>query len=183
MTPDIALLGTVAVELSAFGLYNKARIRREEASAQKYRLYKVRDDLVYLVAIEKLSEDEELFELFYGFTNHLIKTTKQTLSLKTFMEALTTAEEDPAEEEQLQRVISELKRKDAEVVQTIDSLFSAVTEILLENSYTLRLAYGLNSFWSSTTELLRPWVDRLLPEPDAYRIYRQYSRASQLIHA
>jgi hypothetical protein len=179
-TADIALLSVVGIELFAFGLWSWLfSIRREKAIAQKYQFYKVRDDLVYLVAEEKLSEDEELFQLFYGFTNHLIKTTKKTLSLKAILRAIATAEEDPAEEQRLQRVLEELKSKDPEVVQTVDSLFRAITEVLLENSVSLRIAFWSHQAWSNAAESLRPWVGYL----NGYKTYRQYNRASQLLHA
>jgi hypothetical protein len=182
-TADIALLSVVGVEFLAFGLWSWFSIRREKAIAQKYPLYKVRDDLVYLVAEDKLSEDEELFQLFYGFTNHLIKTTKKTLSLKTILQGIATAEENPAEEQRLQRVLEELKSKDVEVVQAVDSLFTAIKKILVENSLTLRIAYRLQQVWSSAAESLRPLFDYLSPQAEAYKTYRQYSRASRLLHA
>jgi hypothetical protein len=184
-TPDIALLSIVGLELLAFGFWNWLSIHREEATAQKYRLYKVRDDLVYLVAEEKLAEEDELFQLFYGFTNHLIKTTKKTLSLKTIVEGVSTASENPAEERRLERVLANLKDKDSEVVQTVDSLFLAVIEILLENSLTLRVLNRSRSLFTNVSHALRPLVDSLLPraDADAQRVYRQYTHASRLLHA
>jgi hypothetical protein len=181
---DISLLTCVGLVLVGFGSRDLAFIRKEKAKSQKYRLYKVRDDLIYLVAQGKLTEDERLFLLFYGLTNHLIKTTKEFLSLKTFVHAVSSASENPAEEQQLLEISYELKDKDAEVSKVLFEFYHAIIGILFENSFTLRMGYRLKQLWSRAIEHLGPLIPYLSSSHrEAYRIWRQYSQAVASLHA
>jgi hypothetical protein len=184
-TADISLLSSVGLVLLGFGSYNYALIRKETTKTQKYRLYKVRDDLIYLVAQSKLAEEDHLFLLFYGLTNHLIKTTKENLSLKSFVKALSNADNNPADEQQLIRIAEELRNKnDPDILAVVSEFYVAVVTILIENSLTLRTLFRLKSLWSHTTNWLRPLFISLWPlQRKAYLIWRQYHRAAASLQA
>lgn len=187
---DIAVLVSIAAVLTVFGFVTWLDLRRDDLVVQKYRLYKIRDDLIYLVAEQKLAETDFLFEFFYTVTNHLIKTTKETLSLRSFVAAVASAKLkglDPAEEKRLEKITQELKNKDPETIATIQEFYQGVTEILLENSFILREIYRASRLTRSLVTIaswFQPLLAKFRPaQQDAYRLYRQYNRASQQLHA
>ena len=71
-------LGTVAV----FVAHWQARrlFRRQDAIVQKYKLYRVRDRLICLVASHDISEEDFVFRYFYEAVTFVIKRT-DTLNL------------------------------------------------------------------------------------------------------
>ena len=69
---DIALLIAVALILLASILVAKSALRRDSWKTQKYKLFCVRDNLIYLVASGKLNEDDLVFQRFYKAVNHFI---------------------------------------------------------------------------------------------------------------
>jgi hypothetical protein len=183
-TADVSLLAAFGFVLFGFGSYSYMLLKKEAAKIQKYRLYKVRDDLIYLVAQEKLAKTDHLFVLFYGLTNHLIKTTKKNLSLKGFVQAVSSADDNPADEQQLRKIIEELKNRDQEVNAVVSEFYGSVVEILLENSLTLRTIFRLRSLWSRAIDWFRPLLSNLWPlQEQAYRIWRQYDRAANSLEA
>ncbi len=183
-TADVSLLVSFGLVLFGFGSYNYRLIKNEAAKIQKYRLYKVRDDLVYLVALDKLKETDHLFVLFYGLCNHLIKTTKENLSLKGFVQAVSSADNNPAEEKQLRKIVEELRKRDPEVSDVVSEFYGAVVDILLENSLALRSIFHLKWLWSQAINRFRPVLIHLWPlQGKAYRIYRQYNRAVNSLQA
>jgi hypothetical protein len=184
-TADVSLLVSFGLVLFGFGSYNYLLLKREAAKVQKYSLYKVRDDLIYLVAQDKLHESDHLFVLFYDLANHLIKTTKIHLSLKSFVQAVSSAQDNPANEEQLRKVTEELKNKnDPEVSAVVSEFYRAVVTILLENSLALRFFFRLRRLRSQTTTWFRPIVIRLWPlQRQAYGIWREYDRAASSLQA
>lgn len=183
-TADVSLLVSFGLVLFGFGSYNYLLIKKEAAKIQKYRLYKVRDDLVYLVARKKLGETDHLFLLFYGLANHLIKTTKVNLSLKGFVQAVSSADNNPADDQQLKKIVEELRNTDPEVAAVIAGFYRAVVEILLENSFALRCVFHLKWLWSQAINRFRPLLIHLWPlQGKAYLIWRQYDRAASSLQA
>lgn len=102
---DIAMLGIVAIILLASILVTKIAIRRDGWKLQKYKLYAVRDNLIYLVATNKLKEDDFVFQRFYKAVNYFIDANDK-INLHHFVSAAEKARRkgiDPAEEKKLQR--------------------------------------------------------------------------------
>jgi hypothetical protein len=184
-TADVSLLVSFGLVLFGFGSYNYLFLKKEAAKIQKYSLYKVRDDLIFLVAQDKLQETDHLFVLFYDLANHLIKTTKKNLSLKNFVQAVSSAQDNPANEEQFRKVTEELRNKnDPKVSAVVSEFYMAVITILLENSLTLRILFRLKRLWSRTITWFRPFVIRLWPlQRQAYGIWREYDKAATSLQA
>ena len=85
---------------------------------------------------------------------------------------------DPAQQEKLDRINRELKRKDKEVVTVVHDYYRTITEILVENSWILRCLIRSETF----RRFLR-WLAGDVQSGDkyrsAYRFYREYSKALQ----
>lgn len=176
---DIGVLIGIGIVLTSFVFVNYWTLRRDSAKVQKYRLFRVRDEFVYLVAVGKLREDEFLFQKFYKGINALLDRTKDHLSLKGFLRATRELQEkglDPAEREDLDRIIDELKkRNDQEIVDAVLSFFDSMYTITLENSLMVRFLQALNGF----AVKLR-FLAALFPrEGAAYRLSRHYQQASK----
>ena len=60
---DIALLGMVAIIVLVSILASHLKLRRAAAEIQKYPLFKVRDELIYLVGSGTLKEDNYVFQV------------------------------------------------------------------------------------------------------------------------
>ena len=87
---DIAMLGIVAIILLASILVTKIAIRRDGWKLQKYKLYAVRDNLIYLVATNKLKEDDFVFQRFYKAVNYFIDANDK-INLHHFVSAVEKA--------------------------------------------------------------------------------------------
>jgi hypothetical protein len=175
---DIGLLALVIVILCVAFLLNYWTLRRDKAVVQKYLLYQVRDDFVYLVAQGKLSEDGFLFQKFYGAVNNLIEETNTRLSLKSFLKALEGLQQkglDPAEPDGLQRIAEELKKtNDADVARTVVSFFGAMFAIISENSLAVRSVRKWKGYTSKPK-----FLSRLFPlAKEAFSISRRYQQAT-----
>jgi hypothetical protein len=175
---DIGLLALVILVLAVAALLNYRTLRRDKAAVQKYRLYEVRDDFVYLVAQGKLSEDGFLFQKFYGAINNLIEETDKGLSLKSFLKALEGLQQkglDPAEPNGLQQIGEELKKtNDADVAHAVISFFQATFGIISANSIAVRSVRK----WKGYTSKLK-FIARLFPlAKEAFSISRRYQHAT-----
>jgi hypothetical protein len=61
------------------------RFRNQAAITRKYRYFAIRDELIYLVASDHMSEDDFVFQQFYNAVNFLI-TNYKTLTLGSFLQ-------------------------------------------------------------------------------------------------
>ena len=139
---DIVLLGTVCLLLLGSRRNAERTLRRDAVTVQKYRLYKVRDELVYLVAIGKLREADFIFQTLYKSTNYLINETK-SITLKAWINTLDKGRKkglDPTAQKIKVKLEKELVRLDNDeaVVRALASFGQAMNEILVDNSWVLR---------------------------------------------
>jgi hypothetical protein len=179
---DLTLLAVTALVLFASYWHSRYLLTRDAAKIQKYRLYKVRDELVYLVARGELSEHESVFQHFYKVINFLIKHS-DSLNLSSFVAALRKARQqgiDPATVEAQEAIRHELQTKDESVEAVVYTFYTAVLEIILENSSLIRLI--VKHAWLA--EAIREAASRLhhkflREQQDAYWFYREYARAAQ----
>jgi len=114
---NICALVIGIVGIACFNLRARSIFSREDARIQKYKLFKIRDNLIHLVAENKLREDSFVFEYFYRAIDFFIKHTDQ-LTLKSVVEALRQAQNsglDPSAAAELKRVENELLQESAEV--------------------------------------------------------------------
>src|SRR5262249_28850500 len=138
---DYLLLGAVGGILLVSLYFTHRSTARHAAKAQKYRLFKVRDDLVYLVATKQLACDEPVFAMTYGAVNSFLQDVSR-ISLTSFVRALERAKQnglDPATDEAVERLQRELESKPPEVQRVVLSFYHSIVVILYQNSRVLRL--------------------------------------------
>lgn len=175
---DIALLGIIALALLCSALATKIAIRRDGAKMQKYKLYRVRDSLIYLVASDKLSEDDFVFQRFYKAINYFIDENEK-IDLSHFVAAAERARRkgiDPAEDKNFREIRSALRRMGPEVNEVANQFYSAILEILIENSFVLRTVMNCSSL-STVIKILAKAVDPGHTTRTAMQFYDDYSRA------
>jgi hypothetical protein len=179
---DIALLLIVGLVLFVSRLVTTCKLRRDWAKVQKYRLYKVRDELIMLVAKGLVREDEFIFENFYRATSFYIKKTN-TITLSTFIAAVMDAEKtglDLATRERVKRVHEALKSKDPRVGRAISEFYQTILEILLENSPTLRFYLFIGPVLAPLQKCRKLLDDAksIVPQRAVLDIYRRYAEAA-----
>lgn len=183
---DGVLLAVLAFIVVCSMLYARRVLRRDRQAMQKYKLYRVRDRFIHLVGTKAIREEDFLFQSLYRATNNLIRGVKR-INLKTMIESLRRQREeghDPAEREELEKIVAALKCQPPEVVEAVSEFYVTVTEILVENSFILR--WGIRSH--RVHRILRKiltWASKHLnsPEPATISYYRDYRRGGETARA
>lgn len=160
--------------------------RREKRKHRRFKLFKVRDDWVYLVATGKLQRDDPLFLWFYEVINFFIRHTDPA-SLMNVVSALYEAQRqqlDPAEQHRLAQIKEQLRQQPPEVAHVIQDFYQTIFDILLQSSFLLRLTVAmrdtklmrlLDSLTLATRQVFSPrqW--------SAYRYAQSYTHAAAVI--
>jgi hypothetical protein len=184
MIPSVNLclmFGTAGV--ACFNLRARVIFSREDKRIQKYALFKVRDDLIHLVAEEKLREDGFVFAHFYRTIDFFIRHADQ-LSLKSVVGALRQAQErglDPAESQELKRIQQELNLECPEVREVVSEFYGTMMQILMENSFVLRFVVNHAGMWLVINDARRLIGSMFSTERQAYAFYKAYRNAARLL--
>lgn len=178
----VLLLGCAAIVVDH--LQSRRLFRSQDAAIQKYKLYKVRDDLIHLVAARGIAEEDPMFTYFYQSIMFVIKRT-DILTLRSLLDALRDAKAnglDPAENEFVNQLNLDLSNKAPEVRRVVTEFYQAVLETLLENSWLLRVMVRktrirkiilvMKRMLTAVASLFQP-----LPPFAAYVLYKQYKDA------
>ena len=106
---DITLICIISmINLIMFFLFYKYQYTPYRAKCRKYKLYRLRDEFIYLAASEKVAESSLIFSSIYPFINDLIDKTA-TLNLSNLIKAMiNSTEEKKIENEQF---VKELKKE------------------------------------------------------------------------
>lgn len=174
MYSTIVLLIIVAIEVLTYLYFKKFIFQKWKTRADCFTLYKVRDELIELVAKGKLAEDDFLFQYFYPIINLLIKQSKM-LNLSNFIKAV-TMEINPTEEAIIKTVELELEVKnDKEINQTIANLYESVAIITLSNSSLLKILVFMVRINKYTKKFYTPIKQ--------WEVYDEYKSAADEIYA
>jgi hypothetical protein len=157
-------------------LFYKIIFRKGKEDANRYRLFKLRDDLVYLVAKGTIKEDDFIFQTFYDMTNTYIQHIHK-FNLREINKAMKKAKEKGHFEraaEFTERIISELNNKDPEVKQVIQEFFLTMIDILIKNSLSLRFIIKLYSYTltQSLIKRFKTGAKIFVNQEDAFRNYQ-----------
>lgn len=140
----------------------KAVIRK----AACFKLYKVRDDLVCLVAENKLAEDSRIFQYYYKRSNAWLKSAPN-IGLDDALEAILLTKKKATLENALQQArkeateIANLKEmKDPEVNAVVVDYYNASREMILAHSSLSRLVY-----LALVRGIITPKFESYLPNP------------------
>ena len=134
------LLPAFGAVLGAILIYAQAKKDRN-----RYRFYEFRDDLIYLVANRKLSEDDYLFKEFYTMVNKVVNRTDKI----TFSNLVKSIRNDFAEKESADRLRDAIRAADPEVRDVIYNYLCAIVNTLFSNSLVFKVlvfVFGL-SHW------------------------------------
>lgn len=104
--------------------------------------FKVRDDLVMLVAEGYLKEDEFLFQEYYKMTNLIINNTHR-FTFKRIVESLVAVNRNMEKDTAFERAEKELKTKNQKVQNVILEFYEAMLKVLYRNSFIIRLMVWL----------------------------------------
>ena len=163
-------------------LYFHLRARRmfklQDAIIQKYRFYKVRDELICLVGSDQIEENDFVFQFFYEATNFVIKHT-QILNLDSLMRTLEEARAagiDPPAENVVKKVLTEVASKGTETRCVVNNFYEAVLQTIVQNSLTIRLAIKHPQLLRVAART-RKFFSATISVTPAYALYRRYKEA------
>ncbi|MCK4427683.1 MAG: hypothetical protein KAW16_04270 [candidate division Zixibacteria bacterium] len=149
-------------------------------AADRYKLYKVRDDLVFLVAKGTIDEEDFIFKIFYEWTNTYIQHIHR-FTLKEINKAMEEARENGYLKEinEFQAKIErELANKENEVKEVTQEFFWTMCEILVRNSFTIRLLvrYRFTRFVQAIVKNGRILQSLLRAQESGYRNYQMHDQ-------
>ena len=144
----------------------------------RYRLYKIRDDLIFLVAKGAIDEQDFIYKTFYEWTNTYIEDIHR-FTLKEINKAMQEAREKGYLKEIhgfAEKVQRELAGKDKEVKDVTQEFFETMRYILIRNSITIRLLvrYRFTKFVQSFKRRGRLLQHLLQVQESGYRNYQAH---------
>lgn|SRR5574337_245323 len=143
------VLASIALQFLIVLLFWLAVVRRHLQMARAYPLYAIRDKLIYLVASEKLHEEDFLFQEFYKAINIIIPNSKN-LTLQVLVRSIEEARQkghDPAVTEKVNQIQKALEGVDDDVRNVIIQFYSAVLMLFIRNSLIFRFFAKILSWW------------------------------------
>lgn len=126
----VVFFGTVAG-------YAYKEFRKTNLKKNQYRLYEIRDNLIFLVANGDLKEKGVIFQEFYPLVNNWVQSV-QKLNLTLLFKAFREARRDIESKEKIETLQKALVQSNEKVKEVVQQLFRTVLEIMVENSFTLK---------------------------------------------
>jgi hypothetical protein len=165
-------IGLLFVQLSAsLGVlaYLGILLLRDYEERQKYRLFAVRDKLLYLAASGNLSETSMVFKVFYRALNTYIAELED-LTLVSFAKASIVVRTE-LEKENQQKLVAALRRADPEVQEVINEFFCVAMDALRYNSPMLSFVLAIATHCHRLFSFIRKLRPFRAPVYDTYRFY------------
>jgi hypothetical protein len=141
--------------------------RREEK--QKFRLYAIRDQLLYLAASGQLPQTSLVFTVFYRAVNGSIAEINK-VTVGALIRASVRAKTE-LEMEKRERLLSALQGAPEEARAVVDQFASAMMDIMYQNSLVLVLFIASVRFASKLTNYIKKFVT----SPKQYETYEYWS--------
>lgn len=137
---DISLLAIITcIFLVSYLRVRFGRYVKAERDWYRYRVFKVRDDLIYFVGCGKLERSDFLFQFFYPFTTLFLREA-DNLNMLNLLETAREQKLDPTDTHVLDRVKTAVMQVDKAVTRSIEELYEAMIDILVWNCSFLRVA-------------------------------------------
>ncbi|MBS1258910.1 MAG: hypothetical protein MAG551_01974 [Candidatus Scalindua arabica] len=137
MVSELLIIIFIASPLFALLIYLLKVNNKVKLDSNRYMFFKVRDDLIMLVAEGYLKENEFLFQTYYGMTNRIINNTHH-FTFKSIVQSLTKIDEIMEKDSDFDRMEKELKEKDQEVKKVILGFYETFLIVLYRNSFIIR---------------------------------------------
>jgi len=154
----------------AYYFYKKSILDRN-----KYRLFKVRDSLTFLVITDKITEDNYIYETYYNLVNSLIHNIKK-FNLKEIIKIIKENPEIVKEVKTTSKKLqTDVEKSNNEVKKVVSDLLITINQLLIENSVSLLLIIHLAPLlvFHSLKILSARIFSRLSPTTnEAYKIYK-----------
>lgn len=138
MTPELLIIILVTSPLLALLIYLLKVNNKVKLDGNRYMFFKVRDDLVMLVAQGYLKENEFLFQEYYNMTNLIINNTHR-FTFKRIVKSLARISQNMEKDATIERIKKELREKDPEVKNVILEFYQTMLKVLYRNSFIIRL--------------------------------------------
>jgi hypothetical protein len=139
----------------------------------------VRDELIYLVATQQLSQDSIIFKVLYRTVNDIISEVHE-VDRWSFIRASTRAR-TALEQAHIERLIGEILEADPSVLRLALRFFDTMQYIVKANSPFTKLCIGCLRLFSNRNSLLAGWLEHLSPK-EAYETYRYFRHLSTECH-
>lgn len=143
--------------------------RREICKVYCYKLFEVRDSLIWLVADGRLTEEDEVFQYLYKTVNQVIPIAKPIGLPKIVNILKTTAIVDPQERQLIKKVAT---HRDKLVRDATVDLLSTLADILISRSLFVKVArIGFTGY--ILTHRIRALLAKVFQtQNEAYELYQ-----------
>lgn len=150
-----------------------AALLRSREETHKFKLYALRDDLLYLVASGKLAEHDHLFRVFYGALTSSIGEIHK-LTVASLINASIEAK-NALQKEGFDKFVHEVESATPEVREFVNKMFLVMRGIMVANSPLLVFLLRVRSNFGKFASRLK---HQLLTKDacETYDTYRYFER-------
>jgi len=168
-TQQVVLLALQAVACASVLGYLGFNLLKAREEGQKYKLYSLRDRLLFLVASGQLQEGSLIFKVFYKALNASIAELKD-VNIYSLVRASRRARK-ALENEKREALIGAINRSSADVQGWVGELTLVMMEIVLSNSLWLKILLVATKYCHDQLHSLR---SRFSLSSSAYDTYRYF---------
>ncbi|MEX2302973.1 MAG: hypothetical protein WD733_18655 [Bryobacterales bacterium] len=167
--------------LSVLGCIGFMLIKSSEEQ-ERFKLYKIRDQLVYLAATGELPQASLVFRVFYRAVNASISEA-QNLTFASLVRASMMAK-TVLEQEKRERLVESVHRTSPEAQRVIAEFLGTMMTIAYENSLGLRIFVACKGMVKSTLSVFLKAAKAVNPpKPYAYETYEYWREMQRICHA
>jgi hypothetical protein len=175
LTLQVILSLTVLV----FLVIRLLKVRQEKYS---YKLYALRDELIYLVAAGELREDSFMFKVFYKVINQSISDIED-LTRWSFVKASIKAK-TTLQQQSIQKLLQEIGEASPAVHEVVDNFFDTMVAIFKANSPFTALCVDIGRWAKDSHKVVFSLINfgvnlgnRLIPVEryETYRFFEKYA--------
>lgn len=160
-------------------IYLSRSLLKSREESYKYKLYALRDQLLYLVANGKVSETSIVFKTFYGALSKSIGKVDK-LTIYSLLEASVTAKTALQKEKQA-RLMEAIERS-PEMREFVDQFATVMMEIMMGNCPELRFTLWVLERCGQFMRKMQRWVTVPADSYEIYRSYRYFEQMHSLAH-
>lgn len=176
---EYGVILSILIIVLAFTAYHRfGPFRLEMRRIQRYPLFAIRDKLILLVAEGKIKEEDSVFQFLYTGLNRIIPNAKP-LSLHRFVRAIraSTLVKDKEFEESF---LGAVNHADPAVREVTIELFDTLTDILIAQSFMIRISINIGFAGYKFTAWLRRTLSRFFKtQGEAYELYKSVRTKTQ----
>jgi len=166
----LILLNLIAAGFTLYvwlGPYSK-----EGRKSDRYKLFSVRDRIIWLVATKKLKKNEKAFTFLYKHTNDFIPIIRP-FQLSDLVKIISTSIPMKSENEKREIIDGILNHDDPEVRMVGAEFFEALADILFKRSIVVKLmVWGLSGL-IATKQIQLFFVKIFKSQAETYFLYKE----------